>query len=118
MCQRVRLDVGRIKEQKILFLDPVCFTVGSIAFGTVDTALPECCELSLNAVPRVPLHPRWIVPLNVCGAISSWSYLFNPMLALLLALLPRGSFNPGLGAAKESMPEGHLFLRVIFMGLH
>lgn len=68
MCQGVRLDAGRIKEQEILFLDLVCLTVGSMAFSIVDTALTECCELlSFNAVSRVPLYARGTAPLNACG---------------------------------------------------
>lgn len=47
VCQGVGLDAGRIKEHKILFLDPVCFTVGSVAFHTVDTVLPECMSCYL-----------------------------------------------------------------------
>ena len=116
MCQGVRLDAGRIKEQKILFLDPVCFTVGCIAFGTVVTALPECCEfLSLNAVPRVPPYPRGTAPLNVCGVVSSWSH-FLTLCQHFLQHPYLVELYPGLGEAGK-YAVGTSLLMVVFMRL-
>lgn len=59
ICQRG--EVGGRKEQKTLFQNPVCLSLGAIACVTVDSALPECRELSPhNAVPSA--HGRACIP--------------------------------------------------------